>query len=115
LPVSKLTTAYRKKVGNLIGKVNKTPFKGWKSGEVMFVNISFSANKGDKEVVVTFEFSIRPNENTVLWGVPVSKKGFDYLWSMPYNELVSGKPAVKPKAVFRAQVVQYADFSVLGV
>jgi hypothetical protein len=113
--VSKLTTNYRRKVGNLVGKVNKSTFKGWQPGEAMLVNVSFSASEKDSSVMVTFEFSIRPNEDTTLWGEKVFKRGFDYLWTMPQTKMVDKKPALKPKALFRAQIVQYADFSVLGV
>lgn len=113
--VSKLTTAYRKKVGNLVGKVNNSSFKGWQAGEVMFTNISFSANDKSNKVIVTFEFAIRPNEKTTLWGHDVPKKGYDYLWTIPCEKVENGIPVVKPRAIFKAQVVQYADFSVLGV
>lgn len=118
MPVSKLTTAYRRSIGGMIGTVNKYKFKGWEPGEVMFDNISFSAptKGGEPEVEVTFEFSIQLNEkNYSFAGHTVNKKGFEYVWAIPTTVRDEGNPSVTPSAAFIAQVVRYSDFSKLGI
>lgn len=115
---SKLTTKYRRTIGQMVGKVNSNKFKGWEPGEVMFENISFSAptNGSNKKVLVSFEFTIRPNEkNFSFAGKKVSKYGFDYLWARQGMKKSSGANSLAPKNAYKARVFQFADFSVLGL
>lgn len=118
MKVSALTTEYRRKVGSLVGKVNSTKFKGWEPGEVMFESISFTAPlQGEKEILVEFDFAIQLNEKNVKCGdiLVKEKKGFEYIWFIPGTLKKESKGEIKPIAGYIAQVVQYADFSVLGL
>jgi hypothetical protein len=120
--VSKLTNEYRRKLWRLVGKVNKTKYLGWEAGELMFMGANFTApgkdtKDGEKTVTVTFDFVVRENEKNFDYeGVKVSKKGFDYVWSIKKsNKGEEGYPKATIEAAYVAQVVKYADFSVLGL
>lgn len=117
MSVSKLTTTYRRKVGKLVGSVNSTKFKGWEPGEVLFEGASFSTpNDGSNKVIVSFDFLIRPNEDDIEYGgTKISKKGFEYIWSIPRVFQQNGVLHAGPKAVYRAKVCKSADFSQLGL
>lgn len=117
MSVSKLDTAFRRKVGSMIGRVNNAKFKGWEAGEVMFESVSFSTpSNGAKKVVVSYEFSIRPNEYDIEYiGQKISKKGFEYVWAVPQVFTKNGELQAGPKSVYKAQVCKYADFSKLGI
>ncbi len=116
MKVSKLTTAFKRKVASLVGKVNSGSFKGWSAGEVMFLGMSYSTpDKKSQKVQVTFNFSIQPNESTKVGGVSVSKKGFEYAWAIQGSTAEGSAAKVEPKAVYVDQVCEYESFSGLGI
>ena len=119
MKLSKITTAYKRKVANLVGKVNMGSFKGWESGEVMFLGMSYSCPaKKSTKVTVTFNFAIQPNESGVKVGdVTISKKGFEYAWATSKSIVGAsgGIPEMKTTGVFVDQVCEYASFSALGL
>ena len=113
-----ITTDYKKKLRKLIGKVNKSSFKGWDAGEVMFMGASFSTpTKGQENVTVSFEFNVQPHENSVkIFGQTVNKKGFEYVWAIRETRVEENSlPKVIIKGAYKSVVVQSADFSVLGL
>lgn len=116
MPLSQLTTAFRRKVLSMVGSVNSAKWKGWNKGEVMFLGCSYSGSTAE-EVTVTFNFSIQVSESVVIAdGVPkITKEGYGYLWTMTDTIMGSDTPHLEVTAVYGAQVAPYADFSVLGV
>lgn len=114
-----LTTAWRRKIADLVGSVNSGKFKGWNAGEVMFLGCSFSGNtKDDDKISVSFNFMIQPNEENVVIaeGVPAfSKSGFEYPWVITRPTSKNGIATVEVTDVFVAQVCQSRDFSELGL
>ena len=64
-----------------------------------------------------FHFSIQLNENhATLCGHDLgSKKGFEYVSAIPKTSVEEDVPNVDIEAAHISQVVQYGDFSVLGV
>ena len=116
---SQLSTAFKRQMAKLVGCVNLTKWKGWEAGEAMFMGCSYSGTTSE-ELTVTFNFAIQPNEKDVPLGPgypKVSKRGHEYVWSISdttFNE-ASGTPSLVLKAVYAAQIVPYADFSVLGL
>lgn len=117
---SRLTTAYKRVLCELYGKVNSKDFKGWKAGEAMFCGASYSAPiDGRTKVLVTFNFRIIPNEtNAKVAGQNIgSKKGWEYVWarSKTENDPTTHIPKVVTKAIYKSEVVEYADFSRLGI
>lgn len=117
---SRLTTAYKRVLCELYGKVNSKAFKGWDPGEAMFCGASYSAPiDGRAKVLVTFNFRIIPNEsNAKVAGQNIgSKKGWEYVWarSKTENDPTTHIPKVVTKAIYKSEVVEYADFSRLGI
>jgi len=114
--LSRITTAFKKKVAKLVGKVNSGTFKGWDKGEVMFLGMSYSAPaKKSTKVTVTFNFAIQMNENVKIAGHSVEKKGFEYAWALSKTEADEGIPKADVEAIYVDQVCRYDSFSVLGL
>jgi hypothetical protein len=117
--LSQLTTSFKRRVASIVGCVNNAKWKGWEKGEVMFLGCSFSGTSSE-EITVTFNFAIQTNETaTIADGVPpIRKEGYIYVWTMSETAKStpsSGSPDMKVKAVYAAQVAQYADFASLGL
>lgn len=116
---SKVTgTAWKRKVADLVGKVNSGYFKGWSAGECQFLGCSYSAPlRGSKKVNVSFHFAIRPNESgvTVAGHKIGSKKGFEYLWALTADEVSDGERVRKVKKIYKAEVCETDGFSGLGI
>ena len=118
MKTSNISTSFKRKVASLTGKVNNGSFKGWNAGEVMFMGMSYSAPlKGNEKVTVTFSFNIQPNENNVRIADKSigDKKGFEYLWVVYKSRRESNKPTAGIRAIYKAEVVESANFSDLGL
>lgn len=116
MKVSRLTTSFKRKVANLVGKVNSGTFKGWNPGEVMFLGMSYAApEKKSTRVQVTFNFSIQVNETANIAGVSVKKNGFDYAWAIQGAKADGTTTKIEPKAVYVDKVCEMASFSALGL
>lgn len=110
------STTWKRKVAELVGKINKGSFKGWSAGEVMFLGCSYTAPiKGTQKVAVSFHFAINPNEsNAVVAGQKIGKKeGFDYIWAISDNEIANGKTRRRVKKIYNAVVCNKASFTSL--
>lgn len=117
MKVSSLTTAFKRKVAALVGCVNSAKWKGWERGEVMFLGCSYSGST-EKEVSVSFNFSIQMNEKgiEIAEGVPpISKEGHVYIWTMQNTQKSQNDLNMDVEAVYAAQVAKYADFAQLGL
>ena len=116
---SKVTgTSWKRKVAELVGKVNSGSFKGWSAGEVMFLGCSYTApTKGSKKVAVSFHFAIRLNENraTIAGQNVGSVKGFEYLWALTDDEVKDGERKRKIRKIYKAVVCETDGFGSLGV
>ena len=114
--LSELTSKYERQLADLVGKVNKKKWKGWEPGEVMFLGCSYSGKKTEK-ISVTYNFSIQLNEESVkIADVEFNKKGFEYIWVIKKTITSDSEyPQVKVTDIFLDQVVDEADFSILGV
>lgn len=116
---SKVTgTSWKRKVAELVGKVNSGSFKGWSAGEVMFLGCSYNApSEGSKKVAVSFHFAIRLNEKkAVVAGESIgNKKGFEYLWALTDDEIKDGDRVRKVRKIYKAEVCDTDSFSGLGI
>lgn len=116
---SKVTgTAWKRKVAELVGKVNSGSFKGWSAGEVQFLGCSYSAPlSGSKKVNVSFHFAIRLNESkaTIAGESIGAKKGFEYIWALTDDEVQDGQRVRKVKKVYKAEVCETDGFGGLGI
>lgn len=113
-----MSSSWKRKVANMVGKVNSGTFHGWDPGEVMFLGASYAAPlKGSEEVKVSFQFSIRINEkNAKVGAINVGDcAGFEYLWAITSDRIEDGKRIPIVKKIYKAQVCQSANLSVLGV
>lgn len=114
---SRITTAYKKTVAGLVGKVNSNKFKGWDAGEVMFLGMSYSApTKGSEKITVTYNFAIQLNEKQWVDDTEVEKTGFEYAWVISHTEAGEDQtPKVKSDNIYVATVCAAANFSALGL
>lgn len=116
IKMGSLTTTWRRKIASMIGTCNNSTFKGWESGEVLFVDCSFSGSQDSSEKIkVRFDFAIRPNEtNAVVGGVNLGKvEGWQYTWVIPLPHAEGYAPVIA--GAYVSQVVSYSDFSQLGL
>lgn len=122
--MSQLDTKWQRNIASLTGKVNAGKFRGYERGEVLFNGASFSGSEGADDVKVSYNFSIRLNENDVELGeiyngekIKATKQGFQYLWA--HEKYEKGENEDKGKTVTRFfrldTVIPYADFSKLGI
>ena len=118
--MSELNNKWQRNVDAATGKVNSGKFRGYEPGEVMFNGVSLTGSEKSKSVKVTYNFSIRLNENNVPIAtdengeiITVSKKGFEYAWVA--HQYSSKHKRNIPTLVRVDQVVETADFSKLGI
>ncbi len=115
---SVVTEGYRQKIFNLTGKVNKYSYKGFESGEVLFMGAN-GAKRGKDDWEITFRFAALPNKSNIRVGdiSNISKKGWEYLWVQYADEVdTSSNQVVKtPTAVYVEQVYETANFASLGI
>jgi len=118
IPDELITDAYLGYLHSLTGTVNYAAFKGFASGECLFLG-AFGAKRGCGDWAVSFEFASSPNRTGLVVGdiTGISKKGWEYMW-VEYEDGVdeSAKSPIKvPRAVHIEQVFYYGDFSLLGI
>lgn len=118
---SRVTTSYKKNVAALTGTVNRSSFRGFAAGEVLFLGASGTkrSRKASSPWEITFRFAVSPNRSGLSVGkIKVSsKKGWDYLWTR-YEDKVSDdkKNMVKaPSAAYVERVYPQGDFGNLGL
>ncbi len=116
----RLSITYKRRVSELVGKVNNASFHHWEAGEVLLVGIEqsreFRNERGEWLTDVTFEFSISPNRGRVqLPGgmTATNVKGHEVLWVLPGSSF-SNFNAVFAGA-YAATVYESGDFSQLEI
>ena len=117
----RVTTSYKKNVAALTGTVNRSGFRGFSAGEVLFLGAS--GTKRSKKVnapwEITFRFAVSPNQSGLQVGkLKVSqKKGWDYLWVRYADKVADNKKNVikEPVAAYVEQVYPEGDFGNLGL
>ncbi len=118
---SKVTTSYKKRLGELTGTMNGSSFKGYAAGEVLFLGAS-GTRRGDKRKdlwEISFKFAVSPNQSGLKVGtLTVSKKyGWDYLWVRYADDVAADKKNLikKPVAAYVERVYRIGDFGGLGI
>ncbi len=118
---SRVTTSYRKSVAALTGTVNKSSFRGFAAGEVLFLGASGTkrSKKASAPWEITFRFAVSPNQSGLEVGKLKisSKKGWDYLWVRYADRVSDNKKNVikEPVAAYVEQVYPEGDFGNLGL
>ena len=116
-----VTWAYRRAIAELTGKVNKSAFRGFDPGEVLFLGASGSRRNSfdDAPWSVTLRFAASPNRSNFAVG-PInvsSKKGWEYMWIRyaPSDDAESGTRIKRPVGVYIERVYEEANFSGLKI
>ena len=118
---SRVTTSYKKNVAAITGTVNRSGFRGFSAGEVLFLGASGTkrGKKNDSPWEITFRFAVSPNQSGLQVGkLKVSqKKGWDYLWVRYADKVADNKKNVikEPVAAYVEQVYPEGDFGNLGL
>ena len=118
---SRVTTSYKKSVAALTGTVNRSGFRGFSAGEVLFLGASGTkrSKKPNAPWEITFRFAVSPNQSSLQVGklkVP-NKKGWDYLWVRYADKVAENRKNVikEPVAAYVEQVYPTGDFGNLGL
>ena len=118
---SRVSTSYKKIIAGLTGTVNRSGFRGFERGEVLFLGASGTkrSKKSSAPWEITYRFAVSPNQAGLQVGdIKVARKyGWDYLW-VRYADKVAegGKNMVKkPVAAYVEQVYPEGDFGRLGI
>lgn len=114
---SKITTSWKRRVAELVGKVNSGGFHGWEAGELIFMgaNGSRRGTTSKDKWEVTFHYRVSMNRFNVHVGeITIPEiRGWDYLW-VRYENTVSDKSLTKKIASAHVeQVYYYVSFSAL--
>lgn len=110
---------FRKKAVSLVGKVNRSSFRTWSSGEVMCTGVEISEpflnDLGELLVEMTCSFSIRRHRKDVSWfDIEVGKvKGWEHLWGIAYAD--PGVRTVRGVTAFVGKIYDSSDFGILGL
>jgi hypothetical protein len=118
---SKVTTSYKKTVASLTGTVNRSSFRGFAAGEVLFLGASGTkrSKKANAPWEITYRFAVSPNQTSLEVGKlkVSSKKGWDYLWVRYADKVAENKKNVikEPSAAYVEQVYPLGDFGNLGL
>lgn len=114
---SRLNTNFKRTLARLTGKVNNSSFKGWSRGEVLFLGANFQgADKGSEKIGVVYNFAIQENEDEVdVGGVSISKRGWEYVWSISQTTEKDGKIQLVTLGVYVDAVYREVNFGALGL
>ena len=113
-----VTPSYKGDLFWLTGRVNDAAFKGFATGEVIFLGASGS-KRSESDWAITYRFAASPNLADLTIGeiTGIAKSGWDYLW-IRYKDMddEDAKAQVKvPMAVYVERVYRRGDFSGLAI
>lgn len=101
----------------LTGTVNKSKFRNFEPGEVLFLGVRGEMSAGQTMIPITLAFSARRNRSQfMVGGVSVdSKNGWDHMWISYEPEVQPDVVVKKVKYVYVDQVYEYADWTPLTI
>jgi len=127
VPNAYITNGYIRGLSTVTGTTNATSFRGFDSGEVLFLGCSGSQEwddqKGRGPWSLSYRFVASPNAGSGQ-SVPaitigsisgITKKGHEYLWVRYEDAIGSSTLLKKPKHVYVNRVYRESDFSALGI
>lgn len=117
-PDASVNLAYKLVIFNLTGKTNNAPFKGFATGEVLFMGASGS-KRGDEKWGITYRFASSPNltGQTVGTITGIAKAGWDYLWVRyaDFADTFAFALVKRPISANVERVYESGDFSTLNI
>ncbi len=115
---SKVSASYKRKITELVGKINSGGFKGYNKGQVLFMGASGSRT-GKEKWQITFNFAVATKQTGITIGgiSGISKEPWDILWcEYEEDKNKDGSEIIKKvKAVHAEQVYEYGNFGSLGI
>ena len=118
---SRVSTSYKKTLASLTGTVNRSGFRGFSAGEVLFLGASGTkrSKKSSAPWEITYRFAVSPSRAGFKVGdIQVTRKyGWDYLWVRYADKVAEGGKNVvkKPVGVYVEMVYPEGDFGNLGI
>ena len=118
---SRVSTSYKKTLASLTGTVNRSGFRGFSAGEVLFLGASGTkrSKKSSAPWEITYRFAVSTNKAGFKVGdIQVTRKyGWDYLWVRYADKVAEGGKNVvkKPVGVYVEMVYPEGDFGNLGI
>ena len=118
VPAAQVTAAYKAAVFQLTGRVNSAAFKGFATGECLFLGASGS-RRGAEDWEITFRFAGSPNRTGLAVGAitGIAKKGWEYLWVRYADAEDTGSHTLvkSPLGAYVERVYEEGNFSALGI
>jgi hypothetical protein len=129
VPSSYVTNAYIKQLAAFTGTKNDAAFRSFAAGEVLFLGANGSHDwdtvAGDSPWRLQYKFEARPNQGntgdaipsskSIIGGIPVNKKGHDYLWVRYATVVTNNRILPSAEAIYVVPVYRSTDFSLLGI
>lgn len=108
--------AYKLALFAATGKVNNAGFKGFSTGEVLFLGASGTQRNGE-DWEVNFRFLAAENQSGLTVGgiTGINKKGHEYLWVHFANDVSEQRLVKKIDTVLVEQVYQTHNFANIGI
>lgn len=118
-PLGFVTHDYVKKLGTVVGRVNKAAFRGHPPHSVICMSVQGSINWQELRWDLNFNFDHSPPEDAVTIGdiPPFSVRGYDYI-DVHYEvqEDTAGKRTIaRPIQADVLQVIKEGDYALLGI
>ena len=116
--VSRINTAYKRRLIAAVGKVNANTFHNWQPGEVLLESVTqsdiFTNSAGHELCDLLFEFAIRPNGIRRCAGYDVlDVDGWDHVWAI--SEYPAGGSAEEVHSLHISRIYERCSFNVLEI
>jgi len=111
-PLGVVNEAFAIAMYEVTGTVNSASWHGMPAGEVLFMGADGSDGT-DAEAEVTYNVIREKNLSDLVIGAitGIAKDGHDFLWVHWQDDVVDGKPGVKPRGVYVERLYRRVDFS----
>lgn len=107
-----VTLAYVRTLASLTGTVNDADFYGFEAEELLYLGAQVD-RRDDGKWTVRHSFRAGKTQNVTIYGVNITTKPFDYVWTMTERTEDVDRITVKPIAVYVQQIYPLGDFSEL--
>lgn len=115
-PIALMTPAYIIQLMALTGTTNQADFKGFKTGEMLFLGPTGQQRSlDDWEIVMHFIGSPHVKDLTIGDILGIEKGGHEYLWVQFADSIKANKLIKVPEFAFVERVYDAGDYSKLGI